>query len=111
MNNLEPKEALKFINENMQNTNFVILDIRKKKDYLKNKIDKAINMSYYDDDFDKKLKQMNRNNIYLVYCLKDSISNITVETMLELGFRNVSKISGGINDWYKTGLEIISSKR
>lgn len=57
MNYLEPEEASEFLNKNMQNPDFVLLDIRRKSDFLKNWIDGAINMPYYDEDFDKKLKK------------------------------------------------------
>ena len=111
MNYLEPEEASEFLNKNMQNPDFVLLDIRRKSDFLKNWIDGAINMPYYDEDFDKKLKKMDRSKIYLVYCSSDAVSNITVETMDELDFKSVNKIAGGISRWHKKGLEIISSKK
>jgi len=111
INFLEPDDALKFINENKQNPNFVMLDIRKKRNYKKSRIDQAMSLPYDDDDFDNKLKKMDRKKIYLVYCASDSISNIVVETMVDLSFDNISKIAGGISRWYKLGLEIITAKR
>ncbi|MDO9578490.1 MAG: rhodanese-like domain-containing protein [Candidatus Cloacimonadales bacterium] len=109
MNHLESEEALEFINKNKQNPDFILLDIRRKRDFQKNRIDGAINIPYFDEDFDRKLKKLDRNKIYLVYYSADAVSNITVETMDELDFKNVNKIAGGISRWHKNGLRIISS--
>jgi rhodanese-related sulfurtransferase len=111
MNYLDPKDAFELIDKNKSNPDFVLMDIRRKSDYEKHRIYNAVNMPYYNEDFDRKLKKLNRNKIYLIYCLSDSISNITSETMNDLGFKNINKISGGISNWHKSGLEIISSER
>ncbi len=71
----------------------VIIDIRNKRDYLKNHIKEAIN--YSSDDLIYKHKVLlNKSNKYYIYCENGVKSNKVCCILNQLGY-NINNISGG----------------
>jgi rhodanese-related sulfurtransferase len=97
-------KANKLIAENAGNTQFVILDVRKPDDYLKEHIANAINLDFKSDDFSTKLSQFDKDKTYLVYCYGGFRSKNTVEIMKNLHFKRVYNMKGGFIKWRSKGL-------
>ena len=49
--NITPEEVNTLIQENKDNPNFVILDVRTPEEYLSGHIENAVNLDYYSDTF------------------------------------------------------------
>lgn len=97
-------KANKLIAENAGNTQFVILDVRKPDDYLKEHIANAINLDFKSDDFSTKLNQLDKDKTYLVYCYGGFRSKNTLEMMKSLHFKRVYNMKGGFIKWRSKGL-------
>ncbi|MDH5781459.1 MAG: rhodanese-like domain-containing protein [Dehalococcoidia bacterium] len=104
--NITPKEALTLIQENHDNPNFMIIDVRTSKEFAEEHIEGAINLDYYSKTFREQLNKLDKNKTYLVYCRTGRRSERALDLMKELGFREVYNISGGIIDWKVEGLPI-----
>ena len=97
--NITPEEAYISIQENKDNTNFVILDVRTPEEFSGEYIENAVNLDYYSDTFRNDLDKLDKNKTYLVYCRSGRRSENALNIMKELDFREVYNMLGGITKW------------
>lgn len=81
----------------------VIIDVRTRQEYQAGHLDGAINLDYYSSGFLDRLKALNKNNTYIVYCRKGIRGGIALEMMRSLGFKEVYNILGGLALWAEEG--------
>ena len=101
---ITPEEAYILIQENKDNPNFVILDVRTPEEFLGECIENAVNLDYYSDTFKNDLDKLDKNKTYLIYCRSGRRSENALNIMKELDFREVYNMSGGIIKWKSEGL-------
>jgi len=106
--NITPQEAFTLIQDNQGNPDFVIIDVRTPSAFDEGHIENAINIDYRSETFREELDALEKNKIYLIYysCACGGISRNALNTMKDLGFREVYNISGGSNKWKAEGLPI-----
>jgi rhodanese-related sulfurtransferase len=92
------------IKANVENPNFVILDVRTPDIWKADHLQGAINRNYYDADFDAQLKALPKNKIFLLHCQSGGRSAPTLQKMKNLNFAEVYEMSGGINSWNSLAL-------
>ncbi len=97
--NITTEEAYILIQENKDNPNFVILDVRTPEEFLGDYIENAVNLDYYSDIFRNDLEKLDKNKTYLIYCRSGSRSENALNIMKELDFREVYNMLGGIIKW------------
>jgi len=102
--NITPEEAYILIQENKDNPNFVILDVRTPEEFLGEYIENAVNLDYYSDTFRNNLDKLDKNKTYLIYCRSGRRSENALNIMKELDFREVYNMLGGIIKWKSEGL-------
>lgn len=102
--NITPEEAYILIQENKDNPNFVILDVRTPEEFLGVYIENAVNLDYYSDTFRNDLDKLDKNKTYLIYCRSGRRSENALNIMKELDFREVYNMLGGIIKWKSEGL-------
>jgi len=102
--NITPEEAYISIQENKDNPNFVILDVRTPEEFLGEYIENAVNLDYYSDTFRNDLDKLDKNKTYLIYCRSGRRSENALNIMKELDFREVYNMLGGIIKWKSEGL-------
>jgi len=105
--NITPREAFTLIENNRDNPNLVIIDIRTPKEFEEEHIEGAMNLDYYSDTFGDELNKLDKNKTYLVYCQTGRRSERAFDLMKEFGFREIYNISGGIIDWKADGLPAV----
>jgi rhodanese-related sulfurtransferase len=97
--NITPEEAYISIQENEDNPNFVILDVRTPEEFLGEYIENAVNLDYYSDTFRNDLDKLDKNKTYFIYCRSGRRSENALNIMKELDFREVYNMLGGIIKW------------
>jgi len=97
--NITPEGAYILIQENKDNPNFVILDVRTPEEFLGEHIENAVNLDYYSDTFRNDLDKLDKNKTYLLYCRSGSRSENASNIMEELDFREFYNMLGGIIKW------------
>jgi len=102
--NITPEEAYILIQENKDNPNFVILDVRTPEEFLGEYIENAINLDYYSETFRDDLDKLDKNKTYLIYCRSGRRSENALNIMEELDFKEVYNMLGGITKWKSEGL-------
>jgi len=91
-----PEEALALVQENQDNPNFVIIDLRFPEEFAYKHIKNAINIEYYSYNFRDELDKLDRDKTYLVYSgwACGNISPQVLDIMKELNFREVYNMTG-----------------
>jgi len=106
---ITPQEALDLIQDNQDNPDFVIIDIRIPGNFAEEHIEDAINIDYRSEIFRDELDKLDKDKIYLIYyaCACGGIDRKTLDIMAELNFSEVYNISGGFNRWKADGLPTV----
>jgi rhodanese-related sulfurtransferase len=103
---IETKEAYELINQNKDNPDFKILDMRTHLEYYDDHIQNAILVSYTDNDFKEQLMRLDTATSYLVYCWKGSKNKHIRAMMKEAGFSQAWYIDDGYEDWIEMGYPV-----
>jgi len=101
---ITPQEAFTLIQQNQDNPDFVIIDVRTPEEFADEHIENAINIDYRSETFRDELNTLDKNKTYLIYCRSGGRSGNALDIMAELNFREVYNMSGGINQWKAEGL-------
>ena len=101
---ITPQEAFTLIQNNQNNPDFVIIDVRTREEFTEEHIENAINIDYYAESFQDELNNLDKDKTYLVYCRSGKRSRNALDTMKELNFREAYNMSGGIIQWTAEGL-------
>ena len=59
------EEAYALIQDNKDNQNFIIIDVRTLEEYANGHIEKAINLDYYSETFKDELSELDKSKTYL----------------------------------------------
>lgn len=102
---IKTEELAPRINEN----NLVILDIRSEEEYAVSSIEGA-SLIDYDDFSSKDLEGIDKNAEVIVYCSVGYRSEKIGEKLLELGYKNVKNLYGGIFQWKNDGFEVVNDQ-
>ncbi len=104
LEDVTPQEAYTSIQENQDNPDFVIIDVRTPEEFTEGYIEGAINIDFYSETFADELDILDKNKTYLIYCRSDNRSGRALPLMEELNFREVYNMTGGIIQWNAEGL-------
>jgi rhodanese-related sulfurtransferase len=79
----------------------VIIDVRTPDEINKGYIKGTININYYLADFEDKIKALDKDKEYYVYCRSGGRSTKASKLMNKLGFNKVYNLEGGYQAWEK----------
>jgi len=104
---ITPQEAFALIQDNQNNPDFVIIDVRTPEEFAEGHIENAVNLDYYSETFRDEVNKLDKNKRYLIYCRSGRRSSNALSVMEELGFREAYNVLGGIIEWKAEGLPIV----
>ena len=82
------------------NPSVMIIDLRTSEELEETgRIKGATHIDFYDKDFLNKIRKLDPNQQYLLYCRSGNRSNQILKRMKELGFTDVHELDGGIRAW------------
>jgi len=96
---ITPAEAAAMIEANKGNGSLVLLDVSTRREYHKWHVEKAININIFSLKFSEKLKKLDKERTYLVYCKMGGRSAAAQKVMIKQGFQKVFNIVGGRDRW------------
>jgi len=105
--NITVSEAQQIIEENKENINFLVIDVRTPEEYNEGHIEGAVNIDIYAADFKDRLSQLNIDKKYLVHCRSGSRSNEATNMMKDLEFKEVYHMNEGILGWQEKNLPLV----
>lgn len=100
-------DAAALVEQNSDADSFVILDIRTPEEYAAGKLDGAINIDFYANDFRSRIDQLDKDTHYLVYCRSGNRSGQALPIFEDLGFTRVDNLANGIVDWFEQGYPVV----
>ena len=105
--NITPQEAFTLIQDNKNNPDFAIIDVRTSEEFAEEHIENAINIDFRSETFRDELNNLDKEKTYLIYCRSGNRSGNALDIMAELNFREVHNMLGGIIKWQAEGLPTI----
>lgn len=108
--NINVDGAIKLINTNKENENFVILDVRTPQEYAQGHIKDSILIDFYSPTFKEELSKLDKDKTYLIYCRSGSRSRVTLGLMNQLEFHKVYNLENGFNSWKSKNKPIETNK-
>jgi rhodanese-related sulfurtransferase len=83
-----------------------VLDVRTAEELQGGFIPNAVNIDFYETDFDKQLESLDKNKAVFVYCAAGGRSGQAMSKMKSLGFKEVYNLSGGFGTWAAAGYDV-----
>ena len=104
---LSARQAKMVIDDNRDNAEFVILDVRTVKEFTQGHIAGAVLFDFRNPDFVNGLKRLDRSKTYLIYCRSGNRSGQTLKLIDSMRFQRVYHLKHGIIDWQKEKLPLV----
>ena len=101
-------EAHQMIQDNANNPDFMIIDVRSEREFSGDHIKNAVLIPKNSPDIEKHLANLDKDKTYLLYCLFGGRSSSMADKMKILGFEKVYNLDGGIKSWKNEGFEVIT---
>ena len=100
--NLNTQEGYKLIEQNKNNPDFVILDVRTPDEFNSGHIQNAVNIDYKNPDFRENVDKLDKNKTYALYCRSGRRAVASSDIMADLGFKDIYQF-GGVKQWQEAG--------
>jgi len=105
--NVTPQEAFTLIQENQNNPDFAIIDVRTPEEFAEGHIENAVIIDYYSEAFREDINKLDKNKTYLIYCRSGNRGGKALNIMVGLGFQEAYNMLGGIIEWNAEGLPTV----
>ncbi|MBG3875700.1 rhodanese-like domain-containing protein [Desulfovibrio oxamicus] len=101
-----PQEAAAIMEQRRGDDAFMVLDVRTPGEFSEGHLQGARNIDFTSPEFRDRVRSLNRNRTYLVYCRSGNRSGKALEVFRELGFASVLHMDGGTLAWNAAGLPL-----
>lgn len=101
------RQAATLIDQQSDNPQFAIIDVRTPAEYQQGHIAGARLIDYYSSGFQRSLEQLDKTKTYLFYCRSGNRSGRTLKMIAGMGFGKVYHLEGGIRQWQAQGLPLV----
>ena len=105
---ISAEEAWTLIDDNQDNPDFQIIDVRTPHEYSLGHIMGAVNIDFSDPAFEDRIGELDRSGTYLIYCASGNRSGQALTVMEELDFMTVYNLEGGIAAWTRAGYSFVT---
>ena len=91
----------------IQDTDFILVDVRTIEEYESGHIQNAVNFDFYSESFQKEILSFDKNSSIILYCRTQNRSTKTANYLKENGYKEITVIAGGITSWVKNGNDLV----
>lgn len=102
-----PQVAYTLIQENQDNPDFIIVDVRTPEEYAAGHLENAILVDFYSPTFRDDINQLDKSKTYVIYCRSGNRSGQALSIMYDLDFIDVYNVLDGIVRWQSEGLPTV----
>jgi len=86
--------------EKLASGKYIFIDIRTPEEIEESgKVEGAIEMDFFDNEFKSKFALLDKNKPYVIYCRSGGRSGKTLKLSKKLGFKEVYDMSPGFSEW------------
>lgn len=100
-------QAYNLIHENLNNPEFVILDVRTSEERDNGYLEGSAWIDIRSDSWLDTVKTLNKSYTYIIYCKVGGRSSLAMESMVHLEFEKVYNMLGGIDGWESDGHPVV----
>ena len=91
----------------IQDTDFILVDVRTTEEYESGHIQDAVNFDFYSESFQNDILTLDNSSSIILYCRTQNRSTKTANYLKENGYNEISVIAGGITSWVKNGNDLV----
>tara|TARA_B100002052_G_scaffold239290_1_gene223280 strand:+ start:318 stop:728 length:411 start_codon:yes stop_codon:yes gene_type:complete len=91
----------------IQDTDYILVDVRTLEEYESGHIQDAINFDFYSESFQNDILSLDKNSSIILYCRTQNRSIKTANYMKENGYKEINVLAGGITSWVKNGNDLV----
>ena len=91
----------------IQDTDYILVDVRTIEEYESGHIQDAINFDFYSKSFQKEILSLDKSSSIILYCRTQNRSTKTANYLKENGYKEITVIAGGITSWVKNGNDLV----
>ncbi len=96
---LTPEQFKAMLDRRGDDPGVMLLDIRTPKEFQQGHIEGAFLLDFYAGDFIERLKALDKNKTYMIYCRSGNRSGKTLAMLEQLGFRPAYHLNSGLVGW------------
>lgn len=105
--NVTAQEAFSLIQNNQDNPDFFIIDVRTPEEFAEGHVENAINIDLRSENFQDEIEGLDKDKTYLIYCRSGRRSAEALNIMKELNFTRIYYMNGGILEWTEEGMPTV----
>lgn len=91
----------------IQDTDYILVDVRTPEEYESGHIQDAINFDFYSESFQNEILTLDKSSSIILYCRTQNRSTKTANYLKENGYNEITVIVGGITSWVKNGNDLV----
>ncbi len=96
---ISPSQFNALLDRHRGDPDVVLLDVRTPKEFQGGHIQGALLLDYYSSDYVERLKALDREKTYLIYCRSGNRSGKSLAIFEKLGFRRAYHMDTGVIGW------------
>ena len=98
---ISPHQFKSLLDLHQGDPDFVLLDVRTPKEFRNGHMEGAILLDYHSSDFVDRLKDLDRDRTYLIYCRSGNRSGRSLAIFEKLGFLHAYHLDTGLIGWLR----------
>ncbi len=91
----------------IQDTDYILVDVRTTEEYQSGHIQDAVNFDFYSESFQNDILTLDKSSSIILYCRTQNRSTKTANYLKENGYKEINVIAGGITSWVKNGNDLV----
>ena len=84
-----------------------LIDIRTPGEFTEGYIEGAINVNFFDRDFNAQMAKLNKDKELYIYCRSGNRTGKAAKRLKDQGFTKVYDLQGGILNWNRNKLKVV----
>ena len=84
-----------------------LVDVRTAREVVAGKIEGAVNIDYYGQNFKEEIAKLDKGKTIAVYCRSGGRSGSAMSILKDLGFKNIYNLSGGMIGWQSNKMHVV----
>ena len=91
----------------IQDTDYILVDVRTTEEYESGHIQDAVNFDFYSESFQNDILTLDKSSSIILYCRTQNRSTKTANYLKENGYKEITVLAGGITSWVKNGNDLV----
>ena len=91
----------------IQDSDYILVDVRTIEEYESGHIQDAINFDFYSGSFQKEILSLDKSSSIILYCRTQNRSTKTANYLKDNGYKEITVLEGGITSWVKNGNDLV----